>query len=223
MTTLMSGDGMPMGRVLPKVFADVPSAEELKQAHETARRARARAGGLTLLAVLLAGALVAAIIFIFVTANSSPAGDLIIERDNALKEVTRLKAEETRLTGEVAKERAATQAANNMYSDYTRIANAEKNIADRRGEITKLIEQAPTASETTVRNVAGWAAYRRTTKWPAIQGAGDWKSYVAENLEAQLVSLDGLKSGIDAFIRRPVNNGGGGSACTPSTPGYPVC
>jgi hypothetical protein len=173
--------------------------------------------------LLLAGALVAAIIFIAVTASSSPAGDLVEERDAARAEVQRLKGEERRLTGEVQKARDESQVVSNRYADFTRIANAEVNLAARRTDISKLIEQAPNANETTVKyNVAGWAAYRRTTRWPPLQSAGDWKSYVAENLEAQLGSLDALKTAIDRFI------GGVGSAkptplCDKNHPKWPDC
>jgi integrase len=142
MTTLMSGDDMPMGRVLPKVFADVPSAEELKQAHETARRARARAAGLMLVSVLLAGALLAAITFISI--NSSPSGDLVTERDNALKEVTRLKGEETRLTGEVTRAQTAAEAIRTQFAVYSPVANLEAAISSRRDEVRKLIDHKDT-------------------------------------------------------------------------------
>jgi hypothetical protein len=223
MTTLMSGDDMPMGRVLPKVFADVPSAEELKQAHETARRARARAAGLMLVSVLLAGALLAAITFIVVSINSSPSGDLVTERDNALKEVTRLKGEETRLTGEVTRAQTAAEAIRTQFAVYSPVANLEAAISSRRDEVRKLIEQAPNANENNIRDVPGWNAYKGRANWPAYQNTGDWKGYVSENLQRQLASLDGLKAKIDAFI------GGIGTPvivtrpCTPSTPGFPNC
>ena len=223
MTTLMSGDDIPMGRVLPKVFADVPSAEELKQAQEMARRARARAAGLLLVSVLLAGALLAAIIFIVVSMNSSPSGDLVAERDNALKEVTRLKGEETRLTGDVTKAQAATEAVRTQFAVYSQVAILEAAVSTRREEVRKLIEQAPNANETNIRDVSGWNAYKGRTNWPAYQNTGDWKTYIGENLQRQLTSLDGLETKIDAFIR------GAGTPvivtrpCTPSTPGFPQC
>jgi hypothetical protein len=138
MTTLMSGDDMPMGRVLPKVFADVPSAEELKQAHETARRARARAAGLMLVSVLLAGALLAAITFISI--NSSPSGDLVTERDNALKEVTRLKGEETRLTGEVTRAQTAAVPGWNAYKGRANWP-AYQNTGDWKGYISENLQR----------------------------------------------------------------------------------
>ncbi len=135
MTTLMRGDDMPAGRVLPKVFADVPSAEEVRQAEEVARKARARAGGLMFVTLLLAGALAAAIIFIAVTLNSSPAGDLIIERDAALKEVQRLKDVETRLTGDVGKAQAAANAVRTQFAVFTPVAGLEADISARRGKL----------------------------------------------------------------------------------------
>lgn len=224
MTTLMRGDDMPAGRVLPKVFADVPSAEEVRQAEEVARKARARAGGLMFVTLLLAGALAAAIIFIAVTLNSSPAGDLIIERDAALKEVQRLKDVETRLTGDVGKAQAAANAVRTQFAVFTPVAGLEADISARREEIRKLIEQAPKANDKSIKDPAGWSAYSGSTRWPPYQNTGDWKGYVAENLQRQLASLDGLTAKINKFIA----DGGptvivNPSVCTPSTPGYPVC
>lgn len=223
MTTLMSGDDMPMGRVLPKVFADVPSAEEVRQANEAARRARARAGGLMFLTLILAGALVAAIIFIVMTMNSSPTGDLVAARDEALKKVQTLESDVTRLTGDVGRAQAAAEATRTQFAVFTPVANLEGEISARREEIRKLVELAPKA-ETGVNDTAGWNAYRGRTNWPAYQNTGDWKGYIAENLQRQLASLDALKAKINKFI----SDGGGGTvvvppSCTPSTPGYPVC
>lgn len=225
MTTLMSGDDMPMGRVLPKVFADVPSAEEVRQANEAAKRAKARAGGLLLVTVLLAGALVAAVIFIVVTLNNPQTADLVKERDKALGEVTRLKGEETRLTGEVTKAQTAAANIRTQFAVFTPIANLESDLSARREEIRKLIEQAPKA-ETGVKDPAGWDAYKGRTNWPAYQNTGDWKGYIAENLQRQMSSLDVLKAKIDKFISDGNGGVGGGPSkppCTPSTPGYPVC
>jgi len=221
MTTLMSGDDMPMGRVLPKVFADVPSAEEVRQANEAVKRAKARAGGLLLVTVLLAGALVAAIIFIVMTLNNPQTADLVKERDKALAEVTRLKGEETRLTGEIVKAQAAAESVRTQFAVFTPVANLEGEISTRREEIRKLIEQAPKA-ETGVKDPAGWDAYKGRTNWPAYLNTGDWKGYVADNLQRQLASLEALKAKINKFISdgTPVVVK---PPCTPSTPGYPVC
>lgn len=221
MTTLMRGDDMPAGRVLPKVFADVPSAEEVRQAEDAARRARSRAGGLMFVTLLLAGALVAAIIFIVMTLNST---DKLVEAEKtALKEVARLEGVNKGLTADVGKAQAAANAVRTQFAVFTPVANLEADISARREEIRNLIDLAQKADERTVRDPAGWSAYRGSTKWPAYQNTGDWKGYVAENLQRQLASLDGLMARIKEFIARagltvPVK-----PACTPSTPGYPAC
>lgn len=220
MTTLMSGADMPAGRVLPKVFADVPSAEEVRQAEDVARRARSRAGGLMFVTLLLAGALVAAIIFIVMTLNST---DKLVEAEKtALKEVARLEGVNKGLTADVGKAQAAVNSVRTQFAVFTPITMVEGDISARREEIRKLLEQAPKASS--IRDPAGWSAYGGSTKWPAYQNTGDWKGYIDENLRRQLASLDGLTAKINKFIAD------GGStvivkppACTPSTPGYPVC
>lgn len=222
MTTLMSGDDMPMGRVLPKVFSDVPSAEEVRQANEAAKRAKARAGGLLLVTLLLAGALVAAVIFIVMTLNNPQTADLVKERDKALAEVTRLKGEETRLTAEVGKAQSVAENVRTQFSVFTPVANLESDISTRREEIRKLIEQAPKA-ETGVRDPAGWDAYKGRSAWPAYLNTGDWKGYIADNLQRQLTSLEALKVKISRFISDGPTTVVVQPSCTPNTPGYPVC
>lgn len=199
MTTLVRGDDMPSGRVLPKVFADVPSAEEIKAANEAVRRAKGTTRNLVVVTVLLAGALVAAIAFLAFTLSNPATGDFIKERDAARAEVVRLSDDVKRLKGDVATEKAAAKSVRDTYASYGLVANLENGLAESRETIRKLLEQAPGAQGVADRD--GWNAYKNLTKWTAYSNTGDWKAYVAENLQRQQTQIDALKVKIDRFIQ----------------------
>lgn len=182
-------------RVTPKVFADVPSAQELS----SARRARS---SLLLLVVLLLGALVATIAFVFV--ERAGRQELVTAREDAVEELDRTRQE-------LAKREADYESLQREFAPYLRISGLDRQASTLREEIRTKIAQpayADAKTRTGLRNE--WAAFEG--KLPALVSALPWKEQVEANLDQQVKLMADLQQKIEDLPPRQIPQGR--PACT---------
>ncbi|MBX2801894.1 MAG: hypothetical protein KTR31_29715 [Myxococcales bacterium] len=184
-----SSDHRP--RVLPKVFADVPSAAELQHSESELRQARSRSNRMGVFVFLLMGMLIAAI---------GAGGFLYTQTQDLPKEIEALKEEKKELEATIAERDQALdelqQAADEAIEEYTVIDKRLVKNDEIREAIRKALEEKPgaakvrkpalgTADSHTAFEDAAWLEIRanaeerlsqETTELEEIQKAvADWK------------------------------------------------
>lgn len=188
-----NGRGQP--RIVPKVFADIPSQHEL----DSARRSR---NGLALWVLLLAGALIAAVAFIvYLTVLQRPPPP-----DNTL--LTRMEAAEKardEALGQVTAKQTELTNLQSLVGGYRGIAEAQRQFGQLQADIRAAIsppslpDAERQAREADVRNRlrllrTEWATFDEGAKW-----AGTSKDQVQAGFENQVNTLVTLKQRIDGL------------------------
>jgi hypothetical protein len=170
----------PPARVLPKVFADVPSQREL----DDARKARkSMSVWVVLLVALLLGA------------GGLIAWEVLIGRpaiaEGIKTETEKFKEAETkRLAAEksLKEEQGKYARLFNLYQPFETIAVAEEAVADLKSQIKTRVAEYPDArARTLVSHRAAWAAYDSSVVW---KGAN--KDEVGQDLKGKQTLLNDL-------------------------------
>ena len=175
-----AADNRAPPRVLPKVFADVPSQREL----DDARRARKSMGGWVALLLLLLIAAGGVIAWEFLIGRPAIAEGIKTETEKAKEADTKRVAAEKALKEEQAKYARLF----NLYQPFETIAVAEEAVADLKSQIKTRITEYPDArARTLVSHRAAWAAYDSTVAW---KGAN--KDEVGQDLKGKQTLLNDL-------------------------------
>ncbi|MDZ4759556.1 MAG: hypothetical protein SGJ21_00600 [Alphaproteobacteria bacterium] len=208
-------DDSSSGRVLPKVFADVPSAEELYRAKQSSRQ-------LVIVTVLLAGALIAAVSFlVYVLSSGSDDLDRVLTEANKKVEIAEGKVLAAETT---AKQNAADLARlNTKFDGLSTLADVDADVTRIRNDIAKKIsEPVYTGVRGGVVSKELWDAFDNKVKWTVFDNS-DWHRYVEENLSRRRDQLQVLKQRIDDWTppRRTVPVAP--KPCTAADPKYPNC
>lgn len=190
-------------RVMPKVFADVPTQKEL----EKADRARKAMGFWVVLLVLMlvgAGGLVGWEVLVgrpaIAEGVSTQSGKALTDVNEKLK-----KAE-----AEVQKQTKNNEKLSAVYEPFKAIATAEAEIADYKKQIDERLSQYPAARDRTrIEYRDHWAAYDSADAW---KGAN--KTAVGQDLQNKSKLLIALLKKIDE-IKPPTT--APGPSCTDAT------
>ena len=185
-------DSMPSMRVLPKVFADVPSQEELNEAKRKADAAKAGAGRLMIITVLLAGGLIAVAGFLgYTLSTASGVVQKAREEEVAKTKIVQGKLEAAEasvktLTDEVTKGKQA-------MAPVAALADLDAKTELEMASIRGLLAQGPYAkARLGVGTPEEWAAYDKFT-WTPFDNS-DWHTYVVTNLAKKLDLVTSLKT-----------------------------
>lgn len=192
--SLVSNDDPYTPRVVPKVFADVPSQAEVTDLRRS--RSTMAVWFFVVLGMLIAA--IAALVFVTAIAKPAPAGpseaQVAAERQlaDARKELDRANAHLSEL------------------AQFDNINTAQKDIASYRASIAKWMEDSARANARTRIPRRAWAAY--DTPLP------DWKPGVELSLTQHRDSLQALDAALEN-LAPPTGGGGGSSVQTATTPG----
>lgn len=144
---LVPSDNSP--RVLPKVFADVPSAAELQSAKADAQAARRSRGSLMMVTVLLLGALVAAGAGLVYFANQAQA--LPVQVAELEDQITELKGTITEREATIAERDQAMEDLKKAHTaeldKYATLNGRLERGEELRAEIGALLESKPGAAK----------------------------------------------------------------------------
>lgn len=225
MTLLNMDDAGPATpRMLPKVFADVPSTAELRAAQDAASRAKSASGTLTIIAVLMAGALIAVAAFLVITlGNQSKA--IQAAKDTAAADVKAAQLKQTEAEGNLTKLTTELSGLKLTYRPLEPLAELDDKIMKEAADIKAKLDLPAYsgANATSIKLPEAWAAYNaKNIKWPPFDGNGDWHTFASTNLSKHLDLLKTLNARVAEF--KPSQGGGGTKPpCLPTTPGYPNC
>ncbi len=189
MTSLVPADGSYQPRIMPNVFSDMPSQSNTQL--EDAKRSRA---GLTLLVILLVGALIFAVAVIFVLRNENGTPN---EQIAELQRTLDLRDEQILdLNGQISQYQTA-------YGAYAGIHTQRAEGVRVRGEIEELVRNRPWL----VRPAGNY----QQTIWASEEPR------VTRALETEATNLRALKARLEG-IPRPI---GANAADAPGAIGGP--
>jgi len=216
MSILNMDDASSTPRVLPRVFADVPSAAQVKEAEEDAARAKRAAGRLTIVAVLVTGALVAVTAFLMFTL-SNQSSEIVAAQAKAREDVTAAqnlqKAAEQR-AGDLDRELAQLKL---TMAPVKPAADLDGKIDVERTDIQKKLNlPAYSGARRAINYPEGWNAYEGPFVWTAFDNT-DWHTYVITNLSRRLERLQELHTRINNW-RPPTGGGGTAPVCPDNQP-----
>src|SRR5262249_34158398 len=163
---------------LPKVFADVPSTAELKAAEDAAAKAKSASGMLTIVAVLMAGALIAVAAFLVITLGGQSKA-IQAAKDTAATDVKT--AQTAQKDAEVNSTALRTDVSNLKPSSQPvqPVVDMDKQVSD---ELTSIKSKLDLPAYSGVRKAIpaeAWLPYDGF-KWTAFDGS-NWQTYVLTN------------------------------------------
>lgn len=195
MALLNMDDASSSPRVLPKVFADVPSTAELRAAEEAAARAKRRASALTIITVLVAGALVAVTAFLMITLTnqSSEINKVLADADKKVAAAQDVQKQEKDRADKL--DRDVSQL-NVTYAPVAPVADLDGKVEAVKKDIkSKLDLPAYSGARAGIKRAELWNAYEGPFVWGKFDN-GDWHTYVITNLSRRLDLLTALNTEI---------------------------
>lgn len=190
-------DSMPSVRVLPKVFADVPSQEELNDAKRKVDAAKAGAGRLMIISVLLAGGLIAVAGFLGYTLSTASS---VVQKARD-EEIAKTKIVQGKLETADASVKALTDEVTKgkqTMAPVAAVADLDAKIEVEMASIRGLLAQGPYAkARLGVGTPEEWAAYDKF-KWTAFDNS-DWRTYVVTNLAKKFDLVASLNKKLKAW------------------------
>jgi hypothetical protein len=194
------GANSPPPRIMPKVFADVPSQRELEKAQKSSKTM---------------GGFVAVLLLLLIGAGGYVAYEILINRKamadslstEAGKQLNDVKAQLKTAQDNLKKEADNNKKLSGVYEPFKAIATAEAEVTDYRKQIDERLTQYPAARDRTrIEYKDHWKAYDTALVWKGVN-----KAEVGQDLQNKSKLLVALLKKIDE-IRPPT-----------TTPGAPAC
>lgn len=180
-------------RVGPKVFADIPSAQELVDARRAIDNMRRARNGAMLWVILLAGALVAAGVFIFLLMGRPE------PKTDPANDPAKWAVEKKGLEDALKTSQANFEAFKTANAEFSGIPEAGQKYKDLSAKIKAFVDDTATYGDIKKRTIADSPNRTATTaQWAVYEkGAPVWKGDNALQVKA---SLDQQGNDLDALL-----------------------